>query len=1011
MTNSLCAYIRRYFSRMLVVASAVVFIAVILFGESYNFDTKFPEIILSNYKDDYFGFSVLLQQGTTSVLIASAVKGNSTFEPNSDGVSSGVLYKCVLNGSKLCSEYGVDHEIPPKFNFAAETNYELLGAAIDGGQSVGDPIVVCAPRLRRKLKNGYLANGACFILNNSSLTSKNGEIFIPLLDEQSQFFDNKYLYGNGEAGMSLHFVQEYSEILIGAPGVLTSKGTLIRYQLKEPFQPYSELANQIERVSIPNPYYFSAKLVEYDSYLGYSSSYGVFDESKGFWYVAAAPRAFFLKGKVFMFSYPNTNEQSIIVHNEFVGEQMGAYFGFSLASFKNNNNTNVSDLLVGSPMFSLKGYDEGCVYYYKNDGQAQFGDPIKIFGDVIPGSRFGHAIANLGDINHDSYTDIAISAPYESKEGGAVYIFMGRHFGLSNKYSQKIRGSSIDHNILALGLSLSSGLDIDQNTFNDLAIGDFKSGKVVVIKTKPVIKYFGYLLPDVAELGVAQNIQFNLTFCLTYDGSSGIVKSVETVLYYYPDPRILMTNKTHTVTIKLNNFYCQNLSLTLTNNTINSFATPVRFKVNYEVKDQSGSDFCKTCPITDQGAGNSMYIELPFASGCKNATVCFPDLGVSASFDPNLNYLVIGKNSFLNMKVTVTNSEEPAYLCELILKIPDNIEMRRIANKCTQIESELRCFLKNVLFKNNTIEIDFEFDLTRLTYFPQKNLSFYLEVKSSGNDTNEDNNKINLDLPLKVESFVQINGESHPDQLMYKDMIKFSHKYTFVNLGPSPLPRLDFLVNFPIKIKTEEFVLKYSLQSAIDGVQVECDQFSQDNPLKDDDDTKSNELLEPVKSYFQNTADFNKKDFSLDQVLFINCSKGELITCKTLICHVNQEVKKDQIVRLDFSLEVSLDTIKKQSEIRKMIFYQTAVSTRFNQQRYSNGTTTILMGYSSSTEVSYMIYIVGVLIGVIILSGIIFLLHKLKFFRRPLMEKLVNTEEITSVLGNDSLESEDEPFD
>ena len=38
--------------------------------------------------------------------------------------------------------------------------------------------------------------------------------------------------------------------------------------------------------------------------------------------------------------------------------------------------------------------------------------------------RFGLAVENIGDIDKDGYTDIAVSAPYAAGEG-VVYIFRG----------------------------------------------------------------------------------------------------------------------------------------------------------------------------------------------------------------------------------------------------------------------------------------------------------------------------------------------------------------------------------------------------------------------------------------------------------------------------------------------------------------------------------------------------------------------------------------------------------
>ena len=45
-------------------------------------------------------------------------------------------------------------------------------------------------------------------------------------------------------------------------------------------------------------------------------------------------------------------------------------------------------------------------------------------GDNVAGSRFGSALAAIGDVNKDGVQDVAIGAPYEAGSG-AVYIYCG----------------------------------------------------------------------------------------------------------------------------------------------------------------------------------------------------------------------------------------------------------------------------------------------------------------------------------------------------------------------------------------------------------------------------------------------------------------------------------------------------------------------------------------------------------------------------------------------------------
>ena len=55
----------------------------------------------------------------------------------------------------------------------------------------------------------------------------------------------------------------------------------------------------------------------------------------------------------------------------------------------------------------------------------------------LTNSRFGFAMAAVGDINQDKFTDVAIGAPGEQENQGAVYIFYGASIAsLSASHSQ-----------------------------------------------------------------------------------------------------------------------------------------------------------------------------------------------------------------------------------------------------------------------------------------------------------------------------------------------------------------------------------------------------------------------------------------------------------------------------------------------------------------------------------------------------------------------------------------------
>lgn len=171
------------------------------------------------------------------------------------------------------------------------------------------------------VRSHYLLHGVCYWSSNTTnqrYMSVQKIAPLRLKEKQYQRFDNDtyFYYMFGEQGMSVHITANNEEILIGAPGIFTWKGSVIRHRSR-PIDDLGGLSRRsqdavsrprrqsidepmMEYVSeIPNPFFWDQ---EDNSYFGFAVSSGFFDgpDNPQMLYVASAPQANLQQGEVSM---------------------------------------------------------------------------------------------------------------------------------------------------------------------------------------------------------------------------------------------------------------------------------------------------------------------------------------------------------------------------------------------------------------------------------------------------------------------------------------------------------------------------------------------------------------------------------------------------------------------------------------------------------------------------------------------------------------------------------------
>ncbi len=134
------------------------------------------------------------------------------------------------------------------------------------------------------------------------------------------------------------------------------------------------------------------------------------------------------------------------------------YFGTSIANIGDLNGDGISDIAVGATRDDAGGADRGAIHVMFMNSSGTVSNTIEINdltanGPVLnDGDGFGRSIANIGDLNGDGISDIAVGAISDDAGGadsGAIHVMLMNSNG-----------------------SISSTIEINNNTANGPALND-----------------------------------------------------------------------------------------------------------------------------------------------------------------------------------------------------------------------------------------------------------------------------------------------------------------------------------------------------------------------------------------------------------------------------------------------------------------------------------------------------------------------------------------------------------
>ncbi|XP_017193265.3 integrin alpha-D isoform X1 [Oryctolagus cuniculus] len=433
-----------------------------------------------------------------------------------------------------------------------------------------------------------------------------------------------------------------------------------------------------------------------DSYLGYSSQLVLWKGVQSL--VLGAPR-YEHTGKVVLFTQTSTHWE---MRAEVTGTQIGSYFGSSLCSVDVDRDGSTDLVLMGAPHY----YEQTrggrvSVCPLPRGQQAPWRCERVLRGEQgHPWGRFGAALTVLGDVNGDKLADVAIGAPGEQENRGAVYLFHGAPgLDMSPTHSQHIAGTQLSPRLQYFGQALSGGQDLTQDGLVDLAVG--AQGQVLLLRSQPVLKVGVAMRFSPVEVAKAvfQHCREasgaleagEATVCLTvHKTSPDQLGDVQSSISYdlALDPGRLVSraifqetqNQTLTrrKTLGLGR-HCETMRLLLPD-CVEDVVNPIVLHLNFSLEGQPILSSQNLRPVLATGSQDHFIASLPFEKNCGQDRLCEGDLSISFNFS-GLNTLLVGLSLELTVTVTVRNEGEDSYGTAITLYYPAGLSYRRVSGQ------------------------------------------------------------------------------------------------------------------------------------------------------------------------------------------------------------------------------------------------------------------------------------------------------------------------------------------
>ncbi|KAF1374059.1 hypothetical protein PFLUV_G00245330 [Perca fluviatilis] len=792
-------------------------------GSGFNIDERFPVIKEGKTKGSFFGFSVAVHQQTEGatkyLLLAGAPKEKAESLQNVN--ETGAVYSCpITTDTADCSRMDLVSTTNP--SEMVEGMWLGVTVASQRDQPAGR-VLACGHRYVKIIQGGPEEQrrmiGKCFVRSNDLTFDPNDEWQTYSYEVCNPNFDME-LEGLCNMGMSGGMTD--NDVYIGAPGSFMWQGNVhVTWRDPDPANAWDSIGKD-----------FGQQNRRY-SYMGYS----VVEERKllshdDYTVVTGSPRDD-SKGSVIFGSKTDKNIKLVLT---LPGEQVGSYFGNSLA-VADLNNDDWNDLIVGAPFYFDRMKDEGgAVYIFMNEN-GSFQNTASVVLKGPSASGFGFAVAAIGDV---------------------------------------IEGKSVGNGgFNTFGYSINGGMDMDGNSYPDILVGSLDD-RMALLRARPVIhltKDFT-VEPKIVDpnqcLGNTPCITVTLCMSFTLSNGNKDFKKNATVKYTVKadvdrrSPRVRFEDNDDTnigfLSMPSSKSICHTLKL-IVMVPVRDKLEPVVFSFSMsldEPKPKSGRSLqnLDSFPIISQEQKLTQRAEINFQRECGLDNKCSSNLQLTAQFVDNEGkpYLRHGESQILpfnssvkkiGLMVEVTNFPgqgklgEDAHQAMLNVTIPDALSYSAVLSEDHNVQCRLTdtviCDLGNPLKGNGKVTLFLKFETPGINLYTQE-----IEAQLLLSTLSEQSDLKPVPLSLLIENTItpsftianpRVETEFSGTVMGMSAMVNTSDvgslvEFTFdVNMGGQPLGHMGTLAvefEWPFEVANGKWLL-YLTKIVVKGEsEVEC---------------------------------------------------------------------------------------------------------------------------------------------------------------------------------------------